>query len=107
MFPSRRLHTRYIGDWSSDVCSSDLARGDAHLAGKASAISTRGEGAEDIGLHEIAGSVNGAIDVALRREVNDGARGVPFRSEERRVGKVGSTRCRQYLQYKLYATTIG
>src|SRR5437762_11167042 len=23
-FSSRRWHTRYIGDWSSDVCSSDL-----------------------------------------------------------------------------------
>src|SRR5436189_6476457 len=23
---SRRRHTRYIGDWSSDVCSSDLVR---------------------------------------------------------------------------------
>src|SRR5437762_10535817 len=23
-FPSRRRHTRSIGDWSSDVCSSDL-----------------------------------------------------------------------------------
>src|SRR5437762_12655304 len=33
-FSSRRRHTRYIGDWSSDVCSSDLlvdlrAAGDA------------------------------------------------------------------------------
>src|SRR5437879_12287412 len=27
-FSSRRRHTRYIGDWSSDVCSSDLARAD-------------------------------------------------------------------------------
>src|SRR5437762_12237200 len=26
-FSSRRRHTRYIGDWSSDVCSSDLYRG--------------------------------------------------------------------------------
>src|SRR5437764_2761235 len=26
-FSSRRRHTRYIGDWSSDVCSSDLAEG--------------------------------------------------------------------------------
>src|SRR5437764_13632099 len=26
-FSSRRRHTRYIGDWSSDVCSSDLDRG--------------------------------------------------------------------------------
>src|SRR5437867_7163847 len=25
-FPSRRRHTRSYGDWSSDVCSSDLAR---------------------------------------------------------------------------------
>src|SRR5437879_11186075 len=29
-FSSRRRHTRYIGDWSSDVCSSDLdAAGEA------------------------------------------------------------------------------
>src|SRR5437762_11076554 len=26
-FSSRRRHTRYIGDWSSDVCSSDLSDG--------------------------------------------------------------------------------
>src|SRR5437879_6711092 len=26
-FSSRRRHTRYIGDWSSDVCSSDLRPG--------------------------------------------------------------------------------
>src|SRR5437879_7553756 len=25
-FSSRRRHTRYIGDWSSDVCSSDLKK---------------------------------------------------------------------------------
>src|SRR5437762_8191998 len=25
LFSSRRRHTRYIGDWSSDVCSSDLS----------------------------------------------------------------------------------
>src|SRR5436189_6062093 len=30
-FSSRRRHTRYIGDWSSDVCSSDLLGG---LAGR-------------------------------------------------------------------------
>src|SRR6266487_5368648 len=26
-FSSRRRHTRWTGDWSSDVCSSDLPRG--------------------------------------------------------------------------------
>src|SRR5437762_2283370 len=29
---SRRRHTRYIGDWSSDVCSSDLVSGLPALA---------------------------------------------------------------------------
>src|SRR5579863_7229273 len=29
-FSSRRRHTRWTGDWSSDVCSSDLCRG-AHI----------------------------------------------------------------------------
>src|SRR5689334_23911191 len=31
-FSSRRRHTRWNCDWSSDVCSSDLARA-AHVAG--------------------------------------------------------------------------
>src|SRR5437879_8728108 len=30
-FSSRRRHTRYIGDWSSDVCSSDLGDGKLDL----------------------------------------------------------------------------
>src|SRR5437764_15302505 len=30
-FSSRRRHTRYIGDWSSDVCSSDLRQVLAHI----------------------------------------------------------------------------
>src|ERR1017187_3603123 len=30
VFSSRRRHTRYIGDWSSDVCSSDLGAPRAH-----------------------------------------------------------------------------
>src|SRR5437762_10495335 len=30
-FSSRRRHTRYIGDWSSDVCSSDLDRRTLHV----------------------------------------------------------------------------
>src|SRR5437879_947429 len=29
-FSSRRRHTRYIGDWSSDVCSSDLDKDGAN-----------------------------------------------------------------------------
>src|SRR2546426_10756195 len=32
-FSSRRRHTRLQGDWSSDVCSSDLRAADAEIAG--------------------------------------------------------------------------
>src|ERR1017187_1484613 len=35
-FSSRRRHTRYIGDWSSDVCSSDL--GTLHTSSAAKTI---------------------------------------------------------------------
>src|SRR5207237_2336290 len=31
-FSSRRRHTRFKCDWSSDVCSSDLVAGDAEIA---------------------------------------------------------------------------
>src|SRR5436189_5754190 len=34
-FSSRRRHTRYIGDWSSDVCSSDLPPASISLAYRA------------------------------------------------------------------------
>src|SRR5438093_3727437 len=30
-FSSRRRHTRLVSDWSSDVCSSDLAADDAEI----------------------------------------------------------------------------
>src|SRR5208337_5465133 len=49
-FSSRRRHTRYIGDWSSDVCSSDL--GAAGRALTCSAIKPQGLPPE--GLAEIA-----------------------------------------------------
>src|SRR5437879_13053887 len=65
-FSSRRRHTRYIGDWSSDVCSSDLGND-----GRSRAIARRDFLAGD----------------GKRGVVEPGA--VPFlgRSEERRVGK--------------------
>src|SRR5437762_6101040 len=40
-FSSRRRHTRYIGDWSSDVCSSDLRRaGGAEAADRLRGLSS-------------------------------------------------------------------
>src|SRR5437763_16260806 len=81
-FSSRRRHTRYIGDWSSDVCSSDLADID-----RIEVIS--GPGATLWG----ANAVNGVINV-ITKDATDtpglllsGGGGTEQRSEERRVGK--------------------
>src|SRR5437763_6844265 len=41
---SRRRHTSYIGDWSSDVCSSDLAGGLRDIARFGGGLE-RGQGA--------------------------------------------------------------
>src|SRR5437879_12737257 len=83
-FSSRRRHTRYIGDWSSDVCSSDLI--------------ARPEVAHRVhdGTREADGVDPPARDPACLRELArelvaveplDGA----HRSEERRVGKEGGS----------------
>src|SRR5215210_8093000 len=63
-FSSRRRHTRYIGDWSSDVCSSDLDPGYRKCP-----LS-----------HDPAVTDGGCgVDRAVRKHLS--------RSEERRVGK--------------------
>src|SRR5438445_10706089 len=72
-FSSRRRHTRYWRDWSSDVCSSDLFR----RLGRLNVSRRRGQMLE----------VGGETPLRLR----DRRPSVP-RSEERRVGK--ECRCR-------------
>src|SRR5437879_7899919 len=75
-FSSRRRHTRYIGDWSSDVCSSDLSDFEHALD-----LLRRAHGAAAgwaVGL--AAGDLEVAGASALDRTVRE-------RSEERRVGK--------------------
>src|SRR2546426_8413959 len=55
-FSSRRRHTRLQGDWSSDVCSSDLMRGlanDDESIGNAKKIGTHVITAETIHLEGI------------------------------------------------------
>src|SRR2546427_13298570 len=46
-FSSRRRHTRFDCDWSSDVCSSDLVGGSQHLGTV---------GGEDLGVQVLAGA---------------------------------------------------
>src|SRR2546426_12771298 len=97
-FSSRRRHTRLQGDWSSDVCSSDLLscagrwsreRG----AGSSKAAIVRlGDAASASGGLVEADVVPGACGGALRLKWPEGYR----RSEERRVGKEGRSRWSPY-----------
>src|SRR2546426_1536894 len=91
-FSSRRRHTRLQGDWSSDVCSSDLcgalqALVELPAGGRAEVVFLLGEAAtreEARGL--IARYRTADLDGALRA----------VRSEERRVGKECRSRWSPY-----------
>src|SRR5690606_40366002 len=97
-FSSRRRHTRFSRDWSSDVCSSDLAppsEGDVLATVVGGTVEGRPLTMEEqiavvtvlflAGLDTTRGALgNIAAQLAQR----------PERSEERRVGKEGSSRRR-------------
>src|SRR5437764_15116404 len=71
-FSSRRRHTRYIGDWSSDVCSSDLMVPSAFLRNSS--------------LPSASMSSRRRSRASMRRSCTSVITW-PYRSEERRVGK--------------------
>src|SRR5437762_12921816 len=75
---SRRRHTRYIGDWSSDVCSSDLVEKATGSVQMVKVVLVRLAPPEPhVGNLKIAPEVAGRVAVRL----------LVVRSEERRVGK--------------------
>src|SRR5688572_24642666 len=69
-FSSRRRHTRFDCDWSSDVCSSDLIAREGDDADRARALErvaqARGDiGNDGLGLGAVdAGLVEGAVELA-------------------------------------------
>src|SRR5437764_7953732 len=82
-FSSRRRHTRYIGDWSSDVCSSDLSN-------LISEISFN----EDSVLEDVLAILKDTSEDEVNADFSNEAYGDLMalvmkhkRSEERRVGK--------------------
>src|SRR5256885_3764610 len=89
-FSSRRRHTRLQGDWSSDVCSSDLVLDE---------LGAVDGGDEEFGF--VAGGtgsvVHRAAETALENRTIDFAEfGGGGRSEERRVGKECRSRWAPY-----------
>src|SRR5256885_12857394 len=92
-FSSRRRHTRLQGDWSSDVCSSDLLL--TQLLGAADVIFEIGITAIDDDVprfHTLSESLNRLLGGTASRhhEPSDA------RSEERRVGKECRSRWSPY-----------
>src|SRR3712207_6961601 len=92
-FSSRRRHTRYWRDWSSDVCSSDLSKGiEALRRSKASAGDV-----PNLPPHSGPGVFlpPSLMKVSLteRHRLHPN---VPIRSEERRVGKECRSRWSPY-----------
>src|SRR3712207_8931183 len=86
-FSSRRRHTRYWRDWSSDVCSSDL-----YLTLQKNATVEDDSGqyykVKEIFVHCGPGELNYCWLVACKW--------IPTRSEERRVGKECRSRWSPY-----------
>src|SRR5437762_10435340 len=85
-FSSRRRHTRYIGDWSSDVCSSDLAPPREEFEVLQNLISLKDTANSTQRAQAVAWAKNnfGKLAANLRQELADA---LLQRSEERRVGK--------------------
>src|SRR5437762_4804062 len=95
-FSRRRRHTMYIGDWSSDVCSSDLGRSSAVFPGTTPPqrftviqhLPTAAlRFASNASIVVVAGMLfNGMSTMVVTPPV---AAACVARSEERRVGKEG------------------
>src|SRR5256885_3145557 len=91
-FSSRRRHTRLQGDWSSDVCSSDLFLNNPAnvlhgLEGFFTGIDTIADGIDFIELPLIGGAPFDDLANSIRSV---------RRSEERRVGKECRSRWSPY-----------
>src|SRR5690606_39463842 len=87
-FSSRRRHTRFSRDWSSDVCSSDLNLSCASICFLISSCAN--EIASSISASEISfiSPSTITIEVLVAPTI--------MRSEERRVGKEGRSRWSPY-----------
>src|SRR3712207_5489230 len=92
-FSSRRRHTRYWRDWSSDVCSSDLGD-ERRLAGQLAGRLVVRQVA--VGLQAHRRLIAGRGLVAVGGLLLGGGSVLAHRSEERRVGKECRSRWSPY-----------
>src|SRR5690606_41133495 len=91
-FSSRRRHTRFSRDWSSDVCSSDLDD-DGYIRLPRRALDQLRLVHLVSGLDgEACAGAAGAVYSAISGYTEWATTSSPARSEERRVGEEGSCR---------------
>src|SRR5690348_17905391 len=85
-FSSRRRHTRWTGDWSSDVCSSDLFE---HTEGQLNLLETEKQERwrKALGAMDRIRGKFGGESVEIASGMKGMYREKVHRSEERRVGK--------------------
>src|SRR3712207_7541559 len=93
-FSSRRRHTRYWRDWSSDVCSSDLLGFKGKLGALCELLQPGALDRRDVDEHILAAAIR--CDEAEAAVVVEEFQGAVLRSEERRVGKECRSRWSPY-----------
>src|SRR5207253_6292360 len=81
-FSSRRRHTRWPRDWSSDVCSSDLLAASKPGVEKVYALQAGREIRVIVAPGDVDDDAAALLSHEIAREIED-----QLRSEERRVGK--------------------
>src|SRR3712207_8389837 len=92
-FSSRRRHTIYWRDWSSDVCSSDLAFEEAQLVLNEEGVAALAHVGRVVARRR---HVEELVQVTLALELVARVEEVVTRSEERRVGKECRSRWSPY-----------
>src|SRR5690348_18494820 len=85
LFSSRRRHTRWTGDWSSDVCSSDLGGGGRLEVARRVQAEQPEEPLQVLGQLLVGQREGGGEGTPVDRQL--GQPPIGARSEERRVGK--------------------
>src|SRR2546427_2195658 len=93
-FSSRRRHTRFDCDWSSDVCSSDLG-GELAIRGFVQAFDAK-TGETLWRTYTIPAPGEPGSDTWSGDDWKNGGGSVWIRSEERRVGEEGRSRWSAY-----------